>query len=83
MLRRDAPLLVHPKPNWHKASWMAEFIWNIRNYEANTIATTRLAIAARNELLAMAEHEQIDFDHERRGIFTFTEQSAATSTPCG
>ena len=68
MLRRDAPLLVHPKPNWHKASWMAEFIWNIRNYEANTIATTRLAIAARNELLAMAEHEQIDFDHERRGI---------------
>jgi len=68
MLRRDAPLLVHPKPNWHKASWMAEFIWNIRNYEANTIATTRLAIAARNELLAMAEYEQIDFDHERRGI---------------
>jgi len=68
MLRRDAPLLVDPKPSWHKASWMAEFIWNIRNYEVNTIATTRLAIAARNELFAMAEEEQIDFDHERRGI---------------
>jgi D-amino-acid dehydrogenase len=68
ILRNDAPVLINPKPNWHKASWMAEFIWNIRHYEANTVATTRLAIAARNELFAMAEHEKIDFDHERRGI---------------
>jgi D-amino-acid dehydrogenase len=68
MLRNDAPVLINPKPNWHKTSWMAEFIWNIRHYEANTVATTRLAIAARNELFAMAEHEKINFDHERRGI---------------
>ena len=68
MLRSDAPLLINPRPNWHKASWMAEFVWNIRQYEANTIATTRLAIAARNELFAMAEHEHIDFNHERRVI---------------
>jgi D-amino-acid dehydrogenase len=68
MLRSDAPVLINPKPSWHKASWMAEFIWNIRHYEANSIATTRLAIAARNELFAIAEHENIDFDHERRGI---------------
>ncbi len=68
MLRSDAPVLINPKPNWHKASWMTEFIWNIRHYEANTVATARLAIAARNELFAMAEHEKIDFDHERRGI---------------
>ena len=68
MLRSDAPVLINPKPSWHKASWMAEFIWNIRHYEANSIATTRLAIAARNELFAIAEHENIDFDHERQGI---------------
>lgn len=68
MLRNDAPVLVNPKPNWHKASWTAEFIWNIRHYEANTVATARLAVAARNELFAMAEHEKIDFNHERRGI---------------
>jgi D-amino-acid dehydrogenase len=68
VLRNDAPVLVNPKPNWHKASWTAEFIWNIRHYEANTVATARLAIAARNELFAMAEHEKIDFNHERRGI---------------
>lgn len=68
MLRSDAPLLVNPLPNWHKVSWMAEFLWNIRNYEANTVTTARLAIAARDELFAMAAHENIDFDHERRGI---------------
>ena len=68
MLRSDAPLLVNPKPNWHKATWMAEFVWNIRRYEANTVATTRLALAARNELFAIAESEKIDFDHQRRGI---------------
>lgn len=68
MMRSDAPVLLNPKPSWHKASWLAEFVWNIRHYEANTVATTRLAIAARDELLAMAEHEKIDFDYERRGI---------------
>ena len=68
MLRNDAPLLVNPKPNWHKLSWMAEFLWNIRHYKANTIATARLAIAARDELFAMAERERIDFNHEMRGI---------------
>ncbi len=68
MLRRDAPLLLNPRLNWHKASWMAEFIWNIRNYEGNTVATARLAIAARDELFAMAAQEGIDFDHQRRGI---------------
>lgn len=68
MLRKDAPLLVNPKPDWHKLSWMAEFIGNIRNYEANTIETTRLAIAARAHLQEWARREQIDFDYEQRGI---------------
>ena len=26
MLKRDAPLLMNPSPNWHKYSWMAEFV---------------------------------------------------------
>jgi D-amino-acid dehydrogenase len=68
MLRKDAPLLVNPKPDWHKLSWMAEFIGNIRNYEANTIETTRLAIAARAHLQEWAQREQIDFNYEQRGI---------------
>ena len=26
MTRRDAPLLVHPGPTWHKLSWFAQFV---------------------------------------------------------
>jgi D-amino-acid dehydrogenase len=63
-----APLLVNPKPSWHKISWMAEFLGAIRHYEDNTIATTRLAIAARAHLKRMAAAEGIDFNCEDRGI---------------
>ena len=68
MLKKDAPLLVNPMPDWHKYSWMAEFVSNVPNYKANTIETARLAITAREHLFAWAEQEQIDFDHETRGI---------------
>lgn len=68
MMRNDAPLLMNPAPGWHKYSWIAEFVANIRNYRANTVATTRLAIEARRHLFAMAEREGIDFDLQKRGI---------------
>lgn len=68
MMRRDAPLLFNPAPSWHKYSWMGEFASRIRAYRANTIETTRLAIAARKHLFRIADEEQIDFDLERRGI---------------
>ena len=68
MLKADAPLLVNPKPSWHKLSWFAEFIRHIPNYERNTVATTALAIAAREHLFAWAQREHIDFDLQTRGI---------------
>ncbi|AWM08376.1 D-amino acid dehydrogenase [Bradyrhizobium symbiodeficiens] len=68
MFRRDAPLLMNPRPNWHKYSWMSEFVANIGNYRANTIQTTRLAIEARKLLFEIAAREGIEFDLERRGI---------------
>lgn len=68
MFKNDAPLLVNPKPSWHKYSWMGEFVAAIGNYRENTIETTRLAIAARQHLFDMAEQENIQFDLERRGI---------------
>ena len=71
MLKSDAPLLMNPSPNWHKYSWMAEFVGNIPKYRSNTIATTRLAIEARKHLFDMAEREGIDFDLETRGILHF------------
>ncbi|BDB26325.1 D-amino acid dehydrogenase [Cupriavidus sp. TA19] len=68
MLRSDAPLLVNPRPNWHKLSWFAGFIASIPHYRRNTIETARLAIAAREHLFAWAAQEGIDFDHKREGI---------------
>ena len=68
MLKSDAPLLVNPKPSWHKLSWFAEFIGSIPQYRNNTIETARLAIAAREHLFAWAEEEGIDFDLKKAGI---------------
>ncbi|OYV61464.1 MAG: D-amino acid dehydrogenase [Acidocella sp. 21-58-7] len=68
MFRKDAPLLLNPSPSWHKYSWLAEFTANIGNYRKNTIETTRLAIAARQHLFEIAARENIQFDHESRGI---------------
>lgn len=68
MLRKDAPLLLNPSPSFHKYTWLAEFIGQIRHYRRNTIETTRLAIAARRHLFGLAEREGIHFDLERRGI---------------
>ncbi|NDI21926.1 MAG: FAD-dependent oxidoreductase [Betaproteobacteria bacterium] len=68
MLKPDAPLLVNPRPTWHKLSWFAEFMSNIPKYRENTIQTAALAIAAREHLFAWASDEGIDFDLEQRGI---------------
>ncbi|TLX55596.1 D-amino acid dehydrogenase [Stutzerimonas nosocomialis] len=68
MLKSDAPLLVNPKPSWHKLSWFAEFIGSIPSYQKNTIETARLAIAAREHLYAWAEAEGLDFDLKKEGI---------------
>ena len=68
MLRGDAPLLVRPAPTWHKLSWMAEFVGNVRNYERNTIETTRLAIASREHMERIAREEGIEYDRVERGI---------------
>lgn len=71
MLQSDAPLSVNPRPAWHKISWMAEFLANIPRYKANTIATTRLAVAARAGLAEMADHAGVDFDFTPAGILHF------------
>lgn len=68
MFHSDAPLLVNPKPSWHKLSWFAEFIAAIPQYEKNTTETARLAIAAREHLFKWAQDEGIDFDLKKQGI---------------
>ncbi len=68
MLKPGAPLLVNPRPSWHKYSWMAEFVANIPHYRKNTIDTVRMAISAREHLMHHAAVEGFDFACEQRGI---------------
>ena len=68
MFKPDAPLLVNPAPTWHKLSWFAEFVASIPKYRDNTVATARLAIAAREHLFGWAKTEGIDFDLKQQGI---------------
>ena len=68
IFKKDAPLLVNMKPSWHKISWFAEFIAAIPNYKINTIATTKMAIDARQHLFEWAKQESIDFDLKKEGI---------------
>ncbi len=68
MFQTGAPLLLNPKPSFHKYSWLAEFCANIPHARANTLETTRLAILARGYLLEIAHSEKIDFDYLQRGI---------------
>ena len=66
MLTRSAPLLVNPKPSWHKLSWFAEFLAAIPSYRANTIKTAQLAVAAREYLFEWAAQENICFENLHR-----------------
>lgn len=68
MLKSDAPLLVNPRPSWHKIAWFAEFIASMPHYRRNTIETAKLAVAARRHLLGWAAAEGIEFDLKQRGI---------------
>ncbi len=77
MLRRDAPLLFHPQASWHQWSWLTEFVAQLPHYEANTIYTAQLAIAARQYLFDWAKQEAIDFDWKREGILHIYRDSAS------
>lgn len=78
MFDADAPLLFNMKPSWHKYSWIAEFMLAMRDYEANTIRSTQIGIAARENLFAWAREEGIDFNHEKRGIMHVYRSDKAT-----
>jgi len=73
MFSAGAPLLMNPKPSWHKYSWLAEFVGAIPHYEKNTLQTVKWALDARAHLLQMARDEGVNFDHEETGILHFYE----------
>ena len=76
MFKSDAPLLLNLKPSWQKYSWLAEFVAQIPHYRRNTIDTVKLAIAARESLLDMAQDAGVKCDFEHRGIMHFYKSKA-------
>ena len=73
MFSSGAPLLMNPKPSWHKYSWLGEFVAAIPHYEKNTLQTVKWALDARQQLNDMAAAENIDFDQKSTGILHFYE----------
>ena len=73
MFSSGAPLLLNPKPSWHKYSWLGEFVAAIPHYEKNTLQTVKWALDARRQLNDMAAAEDIDFDQKSTGILHFYE----------
>lgn len=71
MLKPDAPLSLSLRPSWHKYSWLAEFVGNIRKYRSHTTETARLAVAARQRMREIAETEGIAFNRDDQGILHF------------
>ncbi|AOA58108.1 D-amino acid dehydrogenase [Acinetobacter larvae] len=71
MAQKDAPLLLNPSFSVQKYSWLIAFLRHIKDYQANTLETVRLALLARERLFAIADQEGIDFDLEKRGILHF------------
>ena len=47
MLKGDAPLLLNPKPSWHKLSWFCEFLAAIPHYQSSTSRRANWQIFAR------------------------------------
>jgi D-amino-acid dehydrogenase len=81
MLKSDAPLLVNPKPSWHKLSWFMEFILNIPHYERNTVESARLAIAAREHLFAGRRKKVWISTSKKRAFCTSTARKKALNMP--
>lgn len=68
LMKADAPLSINPRPTWHKLSWLTEFVLGIRRYRENTISTVQLGLMARRHMQEIAERENINYDHVKRGI---------------
>ena len=59
MLKKDAPLLFNPKLNFHKISWIIDFISNIPDHK-RAILTAKMAIDSRDEFKRILEKENIN-----------------------
>ena len=68
VFKKDAPLLINPKPSLEKYQWLAKFLTHIKDREHNTRETCEMAISAHALYKQIAEEEGIEFDRVDKGI---------------
>lgn len=66
--KKDAPLLINPKPSIEKYQWLAKFLTYIKDREHNTRETCEMAISAHSLYKQIADEENIEFDRVDKGI---------------
>jgi D-amino-acid dehydrogenase len=68
LFKKDAPLLINPKPSIEKYQWLAQFLTHIKDREHNTRKTCEMAIEAHLLYKQIALEEGIEFDKVEKGI---------------
>jgi D-amino-acid dehydrogenase len=73
MLRKDASLLIRPRPDLDKLVWLSKFLLETigNNYAKNTTETIRLGLSSRNLYQDIIKNENIEFDFSQCGILHF------------
>lgn len=70
MLKKDAPLLIHPTLDFDKIKWITKFLANTasRVYKQNTIETIKLGLESRVLYKQIIKDENLEFDQSNSGI---------------
>jgi D-amino-acid dehydrogenase len=73
IFKKDAPLLINPRPDLDKLSWLAKFLYHTatNKHEENTAATVRLAVESRSLYEEIVKEENLKFDQSSCGILHF------------
>ena len=65
---RNAPVHIHPLPDWHKISWFAAFLAAGFQHRRNTAELAAMAMHGRSALREIAARENIAFDMNECGL---------------
>ncbi|MFP5478873.1 MAG: D-amino acid dehydrogenase [Alphaproteobacteria bacterium] len=69
MFQEHAPLIIQPRPDWAKISWMARMLMNCTEaaYAVNKSRMVRLAEYSRDCLMELRQETGISYDQRERG----------------
>ena len=70
MLKKDAPLLIRPDPDWQKAAWLFKFVQSTLRKDADirTVKIIKLGLQSRRLYNTIARTENIKYDYNKSGI---------------